>query len=148
MLYWLLVYLCAAAIMCGVIWLGRVIISQFTHKQDWTPRPYYWTIAAVIFLVVLKSCEIFAHKDIEAQKQQIADDNYAVFYNTCIKHVGKQEAQIIKQVSGIDFCDCVASETIKHIGSDTDEKMLVDATVNATKLCENLIDKELDKQDL
>ena len=58
MLYWAFIYLCAGAIICGAIWLGRVIISQFTHKRDWTPKPYYWTVAAVIFLVVLKSCEI------------------------------------------------------------------------------------------
>lgn len=145
MLYWFFVYLCAAVIICGAIWLARVIISHFTHKHDWTPKPYYWTTAALIFLVVLKFWEISAYKEIEKQKQQIADDNYAVFYNTCIKNFGEQMNQIIKKTSGIDFCDCVANETIKHIGSDTDEKTLVNVTINATKLCENLINEELDK---
>lgn len=145
MLYWAFIYLCAGAIICGAIWLGRIIISQFTHKRDWTPKPYYWTVAAVIFLVVLKSCEMSAYKDIEVQKQQIADDNYTVLYNACVKNVGEQESQIIKQASGIDFCDCIAKEAIKHTPSDIDEEKLIDIIVDATKLCENLIDKKLDQ---
>lgn len=145
MLYWLLVFLCAGAVLCGAIWLGRIIISQFTHKRDWSSKPYYWTVAAIIFLFVLKSCELSIYKAIEKPKQQISDDNYKVLYSTCIKNFGEQENQIIKQSSGIDFCDCIAKESIKYINSDTDDQMLVDITVNATKQCETLINKELDK---
>ena len=86
-----------------------------------------------------------AYKDIEVQKQQIADDNYTVLYNACVKNVGEQESQIIKQASGIDFCDCIAKEAIKHTPSDIDEEKLIDIIINATKLCENLIDKKLDQ---
>jgi len=72
--------------------------------------------------------------------------SYTEYYAYCIKSVGNTENMLIKQSSGVDFCDCIANQMVSQ--EYINEHSLKAAGEAAAAVCTNKIDKILSAKGL
>lgn len=155
-LYMAFIYACVAAIICGAVFVVRMTIKHvFKGRKLWSARPYWFIIAICAAVFVAKAVGMSAgnqmaheHSRFATQQNAPAQIDYKALYEYCIKSVGAAESQMIKKMSGVDFCACVAEETLGNITPKASDKAIFAAAEAATKKCENRIDKALSKKGL
>ncbi len=147
--YMIFINACSCAVICGGIFIVRLIITHVFHgRKQWSNRPYWWIIgiyAAMVAANIIGGAigrsavrSDIRHNTTQKPVQQV---NYMAIYNNCSQHMDIKDRRVIKTLTGIDFCDCAARESMKHITPHTTEQEIYNIVKSATDVCGNKIEK-------
>lgn len=131
-----MVFFIAAALWTAAIAGTRWCIDKITKKsRNWSATVYYWIWIGFLALSIISW--VFDNHP----KYQKIRVSYTEYYAYCIKSVGNTENALIKQSSGVDFCDCIVSQMVGQ--EYMNEYALKAAGEAATIVCENKIENIL-----
>ena len=137
----MLINFIAAALCTAVIAGARWCIDKIRKKsRNWSATVYYWIWIGFLVLSVISW--VFDNHP----KYQKIRVSYTEYYAYCIKSVGNTENTLIKQSSGVDFCDCIANQMVSQ--EYINEHSLKAAGEVAAAVCTNKIDKILSAKGL
>ncbi len=137
----MLINFIAAALCTVVIAVARWCIDKIRKKsRNWSATVYYWVWIG--FLVLSAISWAFDNHP----KYLKIRGSYTEYYAYCIKSVGNTENTLIKQSSGVDFCNCIANQMVSQ--EYINEHSLKAAGEAAAAVCTNKIDKILSAKGL
>lgn len=155
--YMIFIQACAAGIICAIIFVARLIITHvFNGRKQWSNRPYWWIATLFVVIVVAKLVGASVGNEMaqwdngthKVQQNAAALVDYDVLYDYCVKNFGIKESEFIKRAVGVDFCDCVATESVKRIKANNaiTTNAMVENIKAATGFCETKIDRIMTKK--